>query len=337
MSEPSSSQQASPGGALRLSYRRENQRQAQLVISAEQSNSILPSQCETPFSARRVAVLDSAPCRLGEGAGYDPNTDTAWWFDLLCPVLHERSIQTGVSRTIRMPGRASLLVPTDGAHPLVAMDDGLHVWDRGEDRFHPYLTLNAGASAKMRTHCGRVHPSGSLWIASMHHDAAHGCGMIHVVRNGQAQLLFDRLTVPSSICFSPDGTAGYFADTPDGVIYRVALDPQSGLPIGLPQVFFDGSHRPGGIDGSVVDRGGTLWNVRWGTASLDAYEPNGRWQKTITLPAAQPTSLVFIGGNAENLLITSAAVGLPCNEVDGRAMIVRSLFRGCVDAAFRLT
>ncbi|CAN7589615.1 SMP-30/gluconolactonase/LRE family protein [Pararhizobium sp. LjRoot235] len=40
-------------------------------------------------------------------------------------------------------------------------------------------------------------------------------------------------------------------------------------------VFHDGRSRPGGIDGSVMDKNGYLWNARWGTGELDCIAPAG--------------------------------------------------------------
>ena len=68
---------------------------------------------------------------------------------------------------------------------------------------------------------------------------------------------------------------------------RVACDPATGLPTGEPSVLLRPAQGKGGLDGSVVDADGVLWNARWGAASLDAYSPDGRRIRSIAMPAKQ--------------------------------------------------
>ena len=46
------------------------------------------------------------------------------------------------------------------------------------------------------------------------------------------------VTIPNAICFSPDGATAYFTDSSEGILYRVAIDPQNALPIGDPALLY---------------------------------------------------------------------------------------------------
>jgi sugar lactone lactonase YvrE len=256
-------------------------------------------------------LLAAPVTQLGEGPGYDPATDTAWWFDILACRLFTLSMKSRDLQEVVLPGMASMMAVTGDGRQLVAMDEGLWLRDQATGKLSRYAVLNAGMASGMRTNDGRLHPSGSLWISSMKHEPESGTAHIDLVRGHQVKRLFSGLTIPNSICFSPDGSVGFFADTREGIIYRVPLDPQTGGVKGERMIFHDGRSRPGGIDGSVTDKNGYLWNARWGTGELDCIAPSGRLFSSLKVPFAQPSCPAFVGKQAQGMLITSAAIGLP--------------------------
>ncbi len=73
--------------------------------------------------------------------------------------------------------------------------------------------------------------SGTFWIGTMGRRAERGAGAIYALHRGEIVRLFPNISIPNAICFSPDGATGYFADSAENVLYRVALDPGTGLPI----------------------------------------------------------------------------------------------------------
>ena len=93
------------------------------------------------------------------------------------------------------------------------------------------------------------------------------------------------ITIPNAICFSPDGTIGYFADTGKNVLFRVDLDAATGLPRGEPAALIT-RRGGGGIDGAVVDADGLIWNARWGGGCIDVYSPQGEHLRTLARPGA---------------------------------------------------
>jgi sugar lactone lactonase YvrE len=131
-------------------------------------------------------------------------------------------------------------------------------------------------------------------------------GAIYHYRAGKVTRLFGEISIPNSICFSPAGDIAYFADTGRNMLNRVAVDPATGLPAGEPALFLDQRRQRGGIDGSVCDAEGVIWNARWGAGRLDAYAPDGRLLRSIALPARQTSCPAFVGRTAERIAVTSA-------------------------------
>jgi sugar lactone lactonase YvrE len=139
----------------------------------------------------------------------------------------------------------------------------------------------------------------------MGRKAEPGLGTIYALRRGEISPLFPGITIPNAICFSPDGAIGYFADTAENVLYRVALDPLTGLPLGSPEVLL--RHRGvGGLDGAVVDADGAIWNACWGGGCINVYSPQGEHLRSVQVPAKQASCPAFVGEGLSRLLVTSA-------------------------------
>lgn len=260
------------------------------------------------MSEIEVKALSSHRAELGEGASYDPQSDSLLWFDIVNGLLLQHPLAGNETIVHRIGQMASAVATIDHGRQLIFTETGFFVRDRLSGGLTLLAPLEADTPAT-RSNDARVHPSGAFWAGTMGKKAETGAGAIYWFFKGEIRRLFDRISIPNSIAFSPDGRIAYFVDSAIGDLMRVACDPATGLPTGEPQVFarIEG---PGDFDGSVVDKDGTLWNARWGEGRLLAYAPDGTLTRTIALPASQVTCPAFIGPNADRLAVTSAFVGL---------------------------
>ncbi|WP_429812185.1 SMP-30/gluconolactonase/LRE family protein [Ensifer sp. B1-9] len=254
-----------------------------------------------PFSG---SILCEATSILGEGPTFDPATGTAWWFNIKGQELHELHLETGRKAVHNLPFLGSVLAVIDPSRQLVATDQGLFVRDAQTSAFSLLTTLEDKPGN--RSNDGRVHASGSLWIGTMGRSAEKGAGAIYHVAGTTVTKLYDRITIPNSICFSPDGTVAYFVDTDINHLMRVDIDAGTGLPKGEPSLLVDSSGEAGGIDGSICDADGLIWNARWGSGTVDVYRPDGMRTARYAVPTTQPSCTAFIGPKADRMLVTSA-------------------------------
>jgi sugar lactone lactonase YvrE len=289
-----------------------------------------------------IRVLDPTRCHLGEGPSYDPVTETAWWVDILECRLFEVPLdeQTGPARIHALPMMVSDVAMIDSSRHLLAAEDGLYIRTVRDGQLSLFCPLEA-EDAGTRSNDGAVHSSGALWISTMGRNAETGRGAIYHVAGTRVTRLFAGLTIPNGIAFSPDGTTGYFIDTDEGVLRRVALDPASGLPVAGPETHYDHSGGEGGIDGAAVDAEGLIWTARFGGACLDAYSPAGERVRTVPVPVRQPTCPTFVGRDLKQMLVTSAYEGMDeaaraADPEHGRTLLVDLGTRGLLEPAFRL-
>ena len=256
-----------------------------------------------------VSVFSDIACHLGEGPIYDPRSDTVFWFDIVGRRLLEKSWPDGKTKVHDLPEMASALAVVDENRQLLVTETGLHLRDVRSGALSLHVAIEAD-NPVTRSNDSRVHPCGAFWIGTMGKRSEKAAGSIYWYFRGEVRRLYPEISIPNSICFSPDGAIAYFADTAKNLLFRVECDPQTGLPTGERQVFLDHRGRPGGIDGSVVDANGMLWNARWGSAALDAYDSEGRHVERIDIPARQSSCPAFVGPQADRIVVTSAWEGM---------------------------
>jgi len=117
------------------------------------------------------------------------------------------------------------------------------------------------------------------------------------------------ISVSNSICFAPDGRTAYFADTPEGRIWRQPLDAE-GWPSGERALFADPGASGLRPDGSVTDAEGTLWNAAWGAGKVTRYGADGQPGLEVTLAGSQSTCPAFGGPEFRTMFVTTAREGL---------------------------
>lgn len=287
-----------------------------------------------------TTVLSERHCQLGEGCTYDPATDTAWWFDILERTLFEADLASGAVTSHALPLMASVVAFIDDRRQLLATENGLYVRDVADGRLALHAPLEAD-NAATRSNDGRVHPCGALWIGTMGRKAEKGAGAIYRLHRGELLRLYAGVTIPNAICFSPDGETAYFTDSSRGILHRVAIDPANAMPIGDPATLYDHRGGEGGLDGAVVDSEGLIWNARWGGSCIDVYTPEGSRVRSIRVPARQPSCPVFVGGNFDRLLVTTAWEGMDeqaraADPHHGRTFILDVGARGMPEPRVRL-
>lgn len=254
-------------------------------------------------------------CELGEGPSFDPLSGNVYWFDIANSRLLEKRWPDGETVVHDLPFMASAMGVIDAARQLICAEDGLYVRDAKTGNLSLHTPLEAG-NPSTRSNDGRVHPCGALWIGTMGKKHERKAGAIYWFFKGELRRLYGDISIPNSICFSPDGTVAYFTDSEKGILFHVDCAPEMGLPEGEPSVFVDHRRQNGAIDGSVVDADGQLWNASWGARKVDVYDPSGKLVASHPVPARQPSCPAFAGGDASSLVVTSAMQGL-----DGKARL----------------
>ena len=251
-------------------------------------------------------VFDGTPCLLGEGPLWHPEREQLFWFD----ILGRRLLAHTVDDTLHwdFPDMVSAAGWTGYDTLLIASETALL-----------HVNLETGARAVVasleadnpvtRSNDGRADPYGGFWIGTMGKTAEPGAGAIWRYYRGEVRKLFGPLTITNAISFTPDGGHACFADTAQGKVWRVALDPQ-GWPKGDPALFLDLTRAGLNPDGAVFDAGGTFWLAQWGASRVAAYALDGSFLRAIGFDAPHTSCPAFGGADLRTLYCTTARQGL---------------------------
>ncbi|HTV81985.1 MAG TPA: SMP-30/gluconolactonase/LRE family protein [Acidobacteriaceae bacterium] len=189
---------------------------------------------------------------------------------------------------------------------LVTSSQGIWLWSPGEQ---PILLADQaeGQTCVMNDcaadPCGRVY-SGSWHLDENGHSAPSF--LFRVDTDGSVHIADEGICFSNGLAFSPDGGALYFADSVARCIYSYDWRPQDGA-LSRRRVFARIDRSEGVPDGLTVDGEGFVWCAHWFGGRVTRYDPEGRRERRVDLPAAQTSSLCFGGPNLDEIYVTSAA------------------------------
>lgn len=259
---------------------------------------------------------------LGEGVLWCERSQTVFWTDIHASRLWNHDPQSGATRSWPMPERLCCFAFTaDPERLLIGLASRLAFFNLGTGAITPICRIEDDLPTT-RLNDGRCDRQGRFVFGTLNEDV--GRAPIASFYRLNADLSLERLPLPgiaisNSICFSPDGTRMYHCDSMEGKIMVCDYDPASGA-IAHQRVFADLAQQPGGPDGSTVDADGHVWNAQWGGARVVRFAPDGRIDRIVDMPTAQPSCVAFGGAALDTLFVTSAHEGMSARQREQDAL-----------------
>jgi sugar lactone lactonase YvrE len=254
-----------------------------------------------------ITELADQSLECGEGPVWDPHRRRLFWTD---------------------SGGTTVFSLTEGANEPVIVNKGLHVAS---------LTLHANGGLMLCGAGGFHHlgPDGEIRIVAdtcegralehindiiadpigrvfggqekFHDDQPYEPGFLYRVGlSGDVSIVEEGLHIANGMGFSPDLSTFYLVDTIPRHIYAYDYHLADGS-IANRRVLITLGREEGLPDGMTVDREGFLWVARWFGNGISRYDPDGKLERKIDLPAAQTSSLTFGGKDMNEIFVTSAA------------------------------
>lgn len=252
-------------------------------------------------------IFDDRRCTLGEGPLWHPLRQELFWFDILGKRLLWRGGNGSGERSFDTYVSAAGWV--DENRLLIASARELFVHDLRDGTSQTLCPLEADNEIT-RSNDGRADPWGGFWIGTMGVKSEEKAGAIYRWYKGELRKIVPDVTISNSICFSPDRQFAYYTDTREAVLLKVRLDAETGWITGEPDVFLDARGEGWGIDGSVVDANGNLWNAQWGASRVACYAPDGSLISTHPVAGLQASCPAFGGADLTRLFVTTAATNI---------------------------
>ena len=271
------------------------------------------------IKAELVDVID-VQNTLGEGVVWDYRDQSLWWTDILESKIYHMDWASRDIKIYSTPERVCSFGLTEKFGVLiVAFENGFGFYEPDNDPENiKWIKRFLQNNDHIRLNDGRMDRQGRFWAGSMveaDFDETLARGKLYSCdETGNIGVHISDVLISNCLCWSPDSTKMYFADSPAQTILVYDFDPVSGISSN-PQVFAK-TATSSFPDGSDVDRAGNLWNAEWAGGRVTKYSPEGQISGHLNLPVSQPTCVAFGGAEMDHLFVTTARESLSAADIE---------------------
>ena len=298
-----------------------------------------------------MELIRRLSCRntLGEGIVYDDHCNELLWTDIQRSLFYRYDLSTDSIYQYKLPCRLGSFGLTQEAHCYVmAFEKGIALYCL-ESGIKQWLSDVEADINYTRSNDCRVDREGAFWIGTMIEDhklpnnmpAGYTKGSLYRLNSDHSLMkTLTDISISNSLCWSPDGSILYHADTPSRSIYAYAM---SGLAdLRSAQSLFVKTEQGCYPDGSCIDADGYLWNAQWGASQVVRYSPLGEVDTILHLPISQPSCVCFGGEQLDTLVITSAREGLTDMQLAaephaGDVLMYKTPYKGLLESRASLS
>jgi L-arabinonolactonase len=239
---------------------------------------------------------------LGEVPRWHPVERALYWIDAFKPAVHRLDAR-GKLDSWTPPEKLGSFAPCADGGLLIAGRNGLARYDPASGRLERIVDPEAGGTVNILND-GRCDARGRFWVGSMSKTMERASARLYRLERGRLDAVDESIWVSNGVCFSPDDTKMYFADSHVKTVFVYDFDLAAGK-LGARRVFAT-TDGPGVPDGSSVDTDGFVWNAVFDAGCLIRYAPDGRVDRTVALPVSRPTACAFGGPDLATLYVTTA-------------------------------
>lgn len=253
---------------------------------------------------------------LGEGIVWCERAQALYWTDIQRCTLWRYAPASGETRQWPLPERlASFALCAADGWLLLALVSRLAFFRLDDGALHPICAVEPDLPT--RCNDGACDRQGRFVFGTLHEPADGGAkqalGSFWRLNTNLSleRLPLEPVAISNGLAFSPAGDTLYYCDSTTHTLRCCDY----GDRLGPTRLFADLRGEPGEPDGSCVDAEGGVWNARWGAGRVVRYTADGRVDRSLPVPASQPTRPTFGGPNLDTLYVTSARDGLAADAL----------------------
>jgi D-xylono/L-arabinono-1,4-lactonase len=268
-----------------------------------------------------LELLASQNDRCGECPIWDPQSQRLFWNDMNASRVFSLDWKSGQVAILNNNGlNAAGMAFNESGELVFAGTGGLHLWrdlplpvgaGRGEGDYHTLLTHHNGEALNFNDIL--ADPKGRLYAGTWYWGAQEydKPGRLYLIdTDGSISIQDEGIELSNGLGLSPDEQTLYYADSTARKIYAYAVEAASGA-LSDRRVFMDVPETEGMPDGLTVDAQGYVWSAQWYGSQIVRYDPDGKVERRIQVPAAQVTCMTFGGPDWNELFITTAGEDWP--------------------------
>jgi len=283
----------------------------------------MPASCSSPLSCdlgfpktiwyvlkpmTPIEVVADHQNLCGEGPLWNKWEQALYWTDIAGGKLYRCKWPERTSELVLEGFEVSGMAIGQSGSYILVNSDGVWSWKPGTNPLHIVGTVEGKRCAL--NDCiadpeGRIF-AGSCFFDPEKEDYERGC-LFRFDPDGTGHIVEEGIGLANGLGFSPEATTMYFTDSAERTIYAYDYRRTDGS-IRNRRIFVKVPDTEGLPDGLTVDAEGFVWSAQWFGGCIVRYDPHGKEQQRIPIPAAQSSSLAFGGPDLTDIFVTSAGL-----------------------------
>lgn len=190
---------------------------------------------------------------------------------------------------------------------VVTNSSGIWLWSPPSE---PMLLASEAEGQECVLNDCIADPEGRVYSGSYHYTPGGVSAPSFLFRidiEGSVHVADEGIQFSNGLAFSPDCSTLYFSDSVARCIYAYQWRRETGK-LSNRRVFIRLPREQGIPDGLTVDAEGFVWCAHWFGACVTRYDPDGKLERRIDMPATQTSSLAFGGPDLDVIFVTSASL-----------------------------
>jgi L-arabinonolactonase len=284
--------------------------------------------------------IDETRCLLGESPIWSPAEQALYWVDIQNAMIYRLHPESGERRNWPLETEIGSIGLGPDGKLICGLRMGLAWFDFETGEIEVIADPEGDKQWNtIRLNDGKVDRAGRYWCGSMEDPGQGPKGTLYRFdADGNSKAMLTDIQVPNAICWSPDNSVMYFADTREDRIRAYDFDLAAGE-ISNERIFVDLADVEGHPDGATVDAEGYLWSAQIYGGRVARYAPDGTLDRVVEIPTPLVTCCAFGGTNMDTLYVTTASFrmdreALAADPLAGKTFAIDVGVKGLAEPCF---
>ena len=242
----------------------------------------------------------------GEGPLWDDQQQVLYWTDIDGKKVYRLLWKEQRHELLHHGFQVNGACMHQGGGFVVTNSGGVWLWDPPSK---PTLLASEADGQECLLNDCIADPQGRVYSGSYHFNPngmAAPSFLFRVDTDGSVHVADEGIQFSNGLAFSPDCSTLYFSDSVARCVYSYKWHGDTGK-LSDRRMFVRLPREEGFPDGLTVDSEGFLWCAHWFGGCITRYDPDGKRERKVVVPASQTSSLAFGGPDLDVIFVTSAA------------------------------
>lgn len=257
-----------------------------------------------------ISVLADYGDLCGECPIWDCDTASLFWTDIARSRFYRYHSSSNTHELLREGIQINGFRVNRLGGYVITNSNGIWLWNGAA--MMRLIAAQVGDSTCQMNDC-IADPAGRLYSGTCFYKPGEEYGLGKLMRvetNGEVTIVDEGFHMPNGLGFSPDCKTLYLTDSVKRCIYAYDYQISNGE-IGGRRVVVKVPDTEGLPDGMTVDSAGFIWSAQWYGSCVVRYDPEGKIERRISMPAKQISAIAFGGEDLADIFVTSAGKSGP--------------------------